>query len=45
MVDDDYRNIFAMTAVLERGNAIVTVAESGAEASPHWSGLPTSTSC
>ena len=32
VVDDDYRNIFAMTAVLERGNAIVTVAESGAEA-------------
>jgi CheY-like chemotaxis protein len=32
VVDDDYRNIFATTAVLERGNAIVTVAESGAEA-------------
>ena len=32
VVDDDYRNIFAMTAVLERGNAVVTVAESGAEA-------------
>ena len=32
VVDDDYRNIFAMTAVLERGHAIVTVAESGAEA-------------
>ncbi|MCW2760932.1 MAG: sensor hybrid histidine kinase [Marmoricola sp.] len=32
VVDDDYRNIFAMTAVLERGHATVTVAESGAEA-------------
>ena len=32
VVDDDYRNIFATTAVLERGNAVVTVAESGAEA-------------
>jgi CheY-like chemotaxis protein len=32
VVDDDYRNIFAMTAVLERGHAIVTVAESGADA-------------
>ncbi|HYI46612.1 MAG TPA: ATP-binding protein [Actinomycetota bacterium] len=29
VVDDDYRNIFAMTALLERGNAEVTVAESG----------------
>jgi signal transduction histidine kinase/HAMP domain-containing protein/ActR/RegA family two-component response regulator len=32
VVDDDYRNIFAMTALLERGHAEVTVAESGAEA-------------
>jgi len=32
VVDDDFRNIFAMTAVLERGQATVTVAESGAEA-------------
>ncbi len=32
MVDDDFRNIFAMTALLERGHAEVTVAESGAEA-------------
>ena len=32
VVDDDFRNIFAMTALLERGHAIVTVAESGAEA-------------
>jgi signal transduction histidine kinase/DNA-binding response OmpR family regulator/HAMP domain-containing protein len=32
VVDDDFRNIFSMAAVLERGNAAVTVAESGAEA-------------
>ena len=32
MVDDDFRNIFAMTAVLERGDALVAVAESGADA-------------
>ncbi len=32
VVDDDYRNIFAMTALLERGKAVVSVAESGAEA-------------
>ncbi|MEY2456296.1 MAG: two-component system, chemotaxis family, sensor kinase CheA, partial [Acidimicrobiaceae bacterium] len=32
VVDDDYRNIFALTALLERGNADVTVAESGTEA-------------
>jgi CheY-like chemotaxis protein len=32
VVDDDFRNIFAMTAVLERGQATVTAAESGAEA-------------
>jgi signal transduction histidine kinase/HAMP domain-containing protein/ActR/RegA family two-component response regulator len=32
VVDDDFRNIFAMTALLERGNAEVTVAESGADA-------------
>jgi signal transduction histidine kinase/HAMP domain-containing protein/ActR/RegA family two-component response regulator len=32
LVDDDFRNIFAMTALLERGHADVTVAESGAEA-------------
>jgi CheY-like chemotaxis protein len=29
VVDDDYRNLFAMTAWLERGHAVVTVAESG----------------
>jgi CheY-like chemotaxis protein len=32
LVDDDFRNIFAMTAILERGQAQVIVAESGAEA-------------
>jgi CheY-like chemotaxis protein len=32
VVDDDYRNLFAMRALLERGEASVTVAESGAEA-------------
>jgi signal transduction histidine kinase/ActR/RegA family two-component response regulator len=32
LVDDDFRNLFAMTAFLERGHAIVTVAESGPEA-------------
>jgi CheY-like chemotaxis protein len=32
VVDDDFRNIFAMTALLERGRANVSVAESGQEA-------------
>jgi signal transduction histidine kinase/DNA-binding response OmpR family regulator/HAMP domain-containing protein len=32
VVDDDFRNIFAMTALLERGHAEVLVAEGGAEA-------------
>jgi signal transduction histidine kinase/HAMP domain-containing protein/ActR/RegA family two-component response regulator len=32
IVDDDFRNIFALSALLERGHADVTVAESGAEA-------------
>jgi CheY-like chemotaxis protein len=32
VVDDDFRNLFAMTAVLERGGAEVTLAESGTEA-------------
>jgi signal transduction histidine kinase/CheY-like chemotaxis protein/HAMP domain-containing protein len=32
VVDDDFRNIFAMTALLERGGASVTVAENGPEA-------------
>ena len=32
VVDDDFRNVFAMTALLERGDADVVVAESGADA-------------
>jgi CheY-like chemotaxis protein len=32
VVDDDFRNIFAMTALLERGHAEVVVAESGPDA-------------
>jgi signal transduction histidine kinase/HAMP domain-containing protein/ActR/RegA family two-component response regulator len=32
VVDDDFRNIFAMTALLERGHADVVVAESGPDA-------------
>jgi CheY-like chemotaxis protein len=32
LVDDDFRNIFAMSALLERGHADVVVAESGADA-------------
>ena len=32
LVDDDYRNIYAMSALLERGRAEVIVAESGPEA-------------
>jgi signal transduction histidine kinase/HAMP domain-containing protein/ActR/RegA family two-component response regulator len=32
VVDDDYRNVFAMTALLERGHADVAVAESGPDA-------------
>jgi signal transduction histidine kinase len=32
VVDDDFRNIFALTALLERGDADVTAAGSGAEA-------------
>jgi CheY-like chemotaxis protein/two-component sensor histidine kinase len=32
IVDDDFRNIFALTALLERGEILVVAAESGAEA-------------
>jgi signal transduction histidine kinase/HAMP domain-containing protein len=46
VVDDDSRNIFAMTALLERGHGKVTAVASGAEApSPPSSGRPTSTWC
>ena len=44
VVDDDVRNIFAMTALLERGRADVTVVESGAEALEVLERSPTSTS-
>ena len=44
LVDDDYRNIFAMTALLERGRADIVVAESGAKPSPRSGRRPTSTS-
>ena len=45
VVDDDFRNIFALTALLERGHAEVTVAESGPEALAVLERDPTSTSC
>jgi CheY-like chemotaxis protein len=32
VVDDDFRNLFALTALLERGHAEVVAAESGPEA-------------
>jgi len=32
VVDDDFRNIFALTALLERAHAVVVTAESGTEA-------------
>jgi signal transduction histidine kinase/HAMP domain-containing protein/ActR/RegA family two-component response regulator len=32
VIDDDFRNVFALTALLERGHAEVTVAESGSAA-------------
>jgi signal transduction histidine kinase/HAMP domain-containing protein/ActR/RegA family two-component response regulator len=32
VIDDDFRNVFALTALLERGRAEVTVAESGSAA-------------
>jgi CheY-like chemotaxis protein len=40
VVDDDFRNIFAMTALLERGHAEVIIAESGAEAIAILEGMP-----
>jgi CheY-like chemotaxis protein len=40
VVDDDFRNIFAMTALLERGGADVTVAESGPDALTAMEGTP-----
>jgi CheY-like chemotaxis protein len=32
VVDDDFRNVFALSALLERGDATVTVAENGPDA-------------
>jgi len=40
VVDDDFRNIFAMTALLERGHAEVIVAESGPEALTALEAMP-----
>jgi CheY-like chemotaxis protein len=40
IVDDDFRNIFAMTALLERGRAVVTVAESGPDALAALEAMP-----
>ena len=40
LVDDDYRNLFAISALLERGEATVTVAESGPDALAVLAGKP-----
>ena len=40
LVDDDFRNIYAISALLERGHAAVTTAESGAEAIAALERLP-----
>ena len=45
IVDDDFRNIFALTALLERGKMNVVAAESGAAALAILDSGPTSTSC
>ena len=45
IVDDDFRNIFALTALLERGKLDVVAAESGADALDAPRARPTSTSC
>ena len=44
LVDDDFRNIFALTALLERGHADVTPAESGTDALAALERYRTSTS-
>jgi signal transduction histidine kinase/HAMP domain-containing protein/ActR/RegA family two-component response regulator len=40
VVDDDFRNIFALSALLERGHASVTVAEGGEQAIGVLQGTP-----
>ena len=45
IVDDDFRNIFALTALLERGKLGVVAAESGADALDILEHRTTSTSC
>ena len=45
VVDDDFRNIFALTALLERGKLNVVSAESGAAALAILDQRTTSTSC
>ena len=46
IVDDDIRNIFALTSVLEWHNMVIVSAETGRDAIQHPPGRsPTSTSC
>ncbi len=45
VVDDDVRNIFALSSVLERRGMDVITAGTGREASPCWNRLPMSRSC
>ncbi len=40
VVDDDYRNVFALSALLERSNAEVIAAESGSDALAHLARVP-----
>src|SRR5580658_8658145 len=40
VVDDDFRNVFALSALLERGQADVSVAESGPEALAQLERMP-----
>ena len=45
IVDDDTRNSYALSALLEQGYADVTVARAERRRSPHSTARPTSTSC
>jgi len=45
VVDDDVRNIFAITSVLESHGLDVLYAENGRDGSPRWSATPTWTWC